>query len=41
MRIAATDPYQLYSAGTYFEVPANSSFEVRVSAPTAYLCEYL
>lgn len=30
-----------YPAGTFFEVAASSSFEVKVSGPTAYLCEYL
>ena len=29
-----------YPAGTAFEIPGNSSFEVKVTAPTAYLCEY-
>jgi uncharacterized protein YaiE (UPF0345 family) len=30
-----------YPAGTSFEVPGQSSFEVRAEAPAAYLCEYL
>jgi purine/pyrimidine-nucleoside phosphorylase len=31
-----------YSAGTYFEVPANSGFDVTpVGGPAAYLCEFL
>lgn len=30
-----------YPAGTYFEVPGNSGFDVRASTPSAYLCEYL
>jgi purine/pyrimidine-nucleoside phosphorylase len=30
-----------YPAGTAFEVPAKSAFDVRANAPTAYLCEYL
>lgn len=30
-----------YAAGTIFEVPGKSSFEVRASEPAAYLCEFL
>jgi uncharacterized protein YaiE (UPF0345 family) len=30
-----------YPAGTVFEVPAKSGFDVRARAPAAYLCEYL
>jgi hypothetical protein len=30
-----------YAAGTSFEVPARSGFDVRASAPAAYLCEFL
>jgi uncharacterized protein YaiE (UPF0345 family) len=31
-----------FAAGTAFEVPANSGFEVRpVGGPAAYLCEFL
>jgi uncharacterized protein YaiE (UPF0345 family) len=33
--------WRLYPAGTFFEVDANSSFQVRVGSPAAYLCEYL
>jgi len=32
--------WQTYPAGTQFEIPANSGFDVRASAPAAYLCEY-
>ncbi len=31
---------ETYSAGQSFEVVANSSFNVKVSVDTAYLCEY-
>ena len=34
------DGFQSYPAGTYFEIAGKSSFEVQVSEPTAYLCEY-
>jgi purine/pyrimidine-nucleoside phosphorylase len=31
-----------YAAGTYFEIPANSGFDVAaVGGPAAYLCEFL
>ena len=31
----------VYPAGTAFEVPAKSGFDVKAIAPTAYLCEFL
>jgi hypothetical protein len=40
VRLDGTDTFVLFPAGTYFEIPANSGFDVRVTAPTAYLCEY-
>ena len=34
--------WQSFAAGSYFEVAANSGFDVRaVGGPAAYLCEYL
>jgi hypothetical protein len=34
--------WESFPAGTYFEVPANSSFDVRaIGGPAAYLCEFL
>lgn len=30
-----------YAAGTSFEVAGSSGFDVRATAPAAYLCEYL
>ncbi len=34
--------WQLFPAGAYFEVPANSGFDVQaVGGPAAYLCEFL
>ena len=32
---------RVYPAGTSFEVPAKSGFDVEASAPAAYLCEFL
>ena len=35
-------PWQIYAAGTAFEVGANSGFDVQaVGGPAAYLCEFL
>jgi hypothetical protein len=31
----------VYPAGTSFEVPAKSGFDVQADSPTAYLCEFL
>lgn len=34
--------WQSYPAGTYFEIAANSGFDVQaVGGPAAYLCEFL
>lgn len=33
--------WRTFPAGTSFEVPGSSGFDLRVAAPTAYLCEYL
>ena len=33
--------WQAFGAGTSFEVPGSSGFDLKVAAPTAYLCEYL
>ena len=35
------DSWQRYPAGTSFEVAGKSGFDVRASAPSAYLCEFL
>ena len=39
-KLPHSDQFKVYPAGTGFEVPANSSFELQVSTPTAYLCYY-
>lgn len=39
--LPSTDVWQRFSAGTRFHVPGESSFQLRVEAPTAYLCRYL
>lgn len=33
--------WQSFPAGTSFEVPGSSGFDLQVATPTAYLCEYL
>jgi uncharacterized protein YaiE (UPF0345 family) len=40
VRIAGAD-WRVYPAGTAFEVGAKSGFDVRATAPAAYLCEFL
>jgi len=32
--------WKIFSAGSSFEVPANSSFKVKAEGQTAYLCQY-
>ena len=41
VKLDGTDDFVRYPAGTYFEVPSDSGFDVRAENPTAYLCEYL
>jgi uncharacterized protein YaiE (UPF0345 family) len=33
--------WRAFPAGTTFEVPGQSGFDVKAAAPAAYLCEYL
>ena len=33
--------WRAFPAGTAFEIPGKSGFDVRVAAPSAYLCEFL
>jgi uncharacterized protein YaiE (UPF0345 family) len=40
VRIAAGE-WRSYPAGTAFEIPGRSGFDVRASEPAAYLCEFL
>ncbi len=35
------DAWHAYPAGTTFEVPGKGGFDVRATAPAAYLCEFL
>ena len=34
------DNWEIFANGSKFEVPANASFKVEATAPTAYLCQY-
>jgi len=40
IKLAGADKEQSYTAGESFDVPANSSFDVKVTVETAYLCLY-
>jgi uncharacterized protein YaiE (UPF0345 family) len=35
------DDWRRFPAGTVFEVPGKSGFDVRATEPAAYLCEFL
>lgn len=37
---ANSDQWVAYTSGQSFEVPAHSSFKLKVEEPTAYLCQY-
>jgi uncharacterized protein YaiE (UPF0345 family) len=41
VRFAGSDEWRVYAAGTMFEIPRMSGFDVRAEAPAAYLCEFL
>ena len=40
-KLDGTEEWIHYPAGTNFEIPANSGFDVKASVDTAYQCEYL
>jgi len=41
VRMEGSDAWELYAAGSNFEVKGKSAFFVKAAAPCAYLCEYL
>ncbi len=41
VRLDGTTEWKTYAAGTSFEVAAKSGFDVRATAPAAYVCEFL
>jgi len=36
-----SDEWRTYPAGTTFEIPGKSGFDVRARQPAAYVCEFL
>jgi purine/pyrimidine-nucleoside phosphorylase len=40
-RLPGETAFRPFPAGTAFEVPAKSGFDVRATEPAAYLCEFL
>jgi len=40
IQLTGQDTYQTYAEGQSFNVPANSSFNVKVATDTSYLCLY-
>ena len=41
IRLAGEDDWKTYAAGSSFEVPANSSFDLKISEVADYCCSYL
>ncbi|MFM2479935.1 pyrimidine/purine nucleoside phosphorylase [Celerinatantimonas sp. YJH-8] len=41
VKCAGESEWHTYNSGDLFEVAGNSSFDLKVSINTAYLCEYL
>ena len=41
IKLAGSSEWKTYAAGTAFEVPGKSGFDVRATNPAAYLCEFL
>ncbi|MBN3564659.1 pyrimidine/purine nucleoside phosphorylase [Aliamphritea spongicola] len=40
VKLPGSDEWQTFASGSEFNVAANQSFDVKVAAPTAYLCYY-
>jgi len=41
IRLAGSDEWNSYAAGSSFEVPANSSFDLKVTEVSDYCCSYI
>ena len=41
VRVTGSSDWQRYPAGTAFEVPAKTGFDVKAELPSGYLCEFL
>ncbi len=40
-KLPGDSAWRAFPAGTVFEVPGKSGFDVKAAAPAAYLCEFL
>ncbi|MGA5063950.1 pyrimidine/purine nucleoside phosphorylase [Streptomyces exfoliatus] len=40
VKLPGSDTWEKFDAGSRFNVPADSKFQLRVAVETAYLCEY-
>lgn len=40
-KLPGSTGWTVYPAGTSFEVPAKSGFDVKATAPSAYWCEFI
>ncbi|PYC65614.1 hypothetical protein C7C46_32400 [Streptomyces tateyamensis] len=40
VKLPGADDWETFAAGSRFEVPGESRFQLRVAVETAYLCEY-
>ncbi|MEV6203253.1 pyrimidine/purine nucleoside phosphorylase [Streptomyces sp. NPDC051771] len=40
VRLPGSDDWRTFGAGEKFDVPADSTFQLKVAEETAYLCEY-
>ncbi|MEV6245948.1 pyrimidine/purine nucleoside phosphorylase [Streptomyces sp. NPDC051742] len=40
VKLPGSDAWEEFGAGTRFDVPADSKFQLKVAVETAYLCEY-
>lgn len=41
VQLPGSTDWTAYGAGESFDVPGSSGFDLKVAAPTAYLCDYL
>ncbi len=40
VKLPGSDSWETFAAGSQFNVPADSKFQLKVAEDTAYLCEY-
>ena len=40
VKLPGSDAWETFAAGSKFNVPADSKFQLKVAQDTAYLCEY-